>query len=282
MMGEIVNIQRFSLHDGPGIRTTVFFKGCPLSCYWCHNPETMNYKNDLLFHSEQCADCLNCVELCPKNCLQESSGKVVFDSSECDCCGICVENCITGALRWSAYTVSDSDIIDEISKDRLFYEASGGGVTLSGGEPVLQDKLCYEIAINCKKRGIHVALDTSGCASESKFLDLISVVDLVLFDIKLIDETSHKKYTFLSNKQILNNFKLLTQLKKEIIVRVPLIPKITDTVENLKAIEAFVRNHSKTIEIQYIPFNYLLAEKYKRIGRPLSPSLLSITRSAKR
>lgn len=266
MDGLITNIQRFSVHDGPGIRTTVFFSGCPLSCLWCHNPEAISGLPEILFFHPQCSGCRRCVRSCPQGCF-EWRDKTLFVNDSCDRCGICVEGCPVGALQWSCSRVSSDDILREVLKDEAYYNVSHGGLTLSGGEPLHQPEFCREIACKAKRSGLQVAIETSGYVGTEKFLDMIPYIDLFLYDIKFINDNMHKQYTKRSNELILSNFRELCRTDKEIIVRVPLIPGITTRKKNLLEIKNFVRDCKKNIEIEYLPFNRLMVEKYRLLGR---------------
>ncbi|MCX6224504.1 MAG: glycyl-radical enzyme activating protein, partial [Bacteroidia bacterium] len=172
MDGLITNIQRFSVHDGPGIRTTVFLSGCPLSCLWCHNPEAVSSLPEILFFHSQCSGCQRCVISCPQECFQWHD-KTIFDSSTCNQCGICVDNCPVGALKWSCSSVTSDDILREVLRDEAYYKVSHGGITLSGGEPLHQIEFSREVAKKAKLSGLHVAIETSGCVATEKFLDIV-------------------------------------------------------------------------------------------------------------
>lgn len=224
MRGLITNIQRFSLHDGPGIRTTVFLKGCPLSCRWCQNPETIDPRPELMRQP-------------------------------------------TGELGWIGVERTTRDIIAEVGKDSEYFKQSGGGLTLSGGEPLYQAEFCFDLARRAKKAGWSVVLDTSGYAEEEQIEKMAGVVDLFLFDIKILDDGLHKRFTGRSNQLILQNLRRLIRLKKPVEIRVPLVPGITDTPENLAGIEALVLKLDGEIKIVRIPFNPLMREKYRLLGR---------------
>jgi len=266
MNGLITNIQRFSVHDGPGIRTTVFFKGCPLSCLWCQNPEAMSSRPEVIFHSEQCIACKTCLRICPKKCMAWE-GIISFKSDNCDQCGICINNCPVNALRWSSEEISAREVLNEVMKDRVYYDISGGGITLSGGEPLQQSDFCHDLLKKSKKEKLHTALDTSGYAPFKTFELIMPLVDLFLFDIKLIDPQLHERYTGLSNVPILDNLFRLCQEGKKIIVRIPLIPGFTDSKKNLSGIESFVKQCSTGIKIERIPYNPLMKNKYHLLGR---------------
>lgn len=265
MNGLVNKIQRFSIHDGPGIRTTVFLKGCPLSCSWCQNPETKTDNIEVLFFFSRCIACRKCLELCPEHCFSWE-GKIRFRSDKCDQCGLCIESCPSGALTWSATRMSVDEILHEVLKDRMYYDLSKGGITISGGEPLHQLNFCEDLVIKAKESGLNVAVDTSGYVKTEALLRIMPFVDLFLYDIKVINDVLHKKYTGVSNDIILANFRKLCELKKNTIVRIPLIPGITDGQENISQIKKFVRHISKEIKIDYIPFNTLIEQKYRMLG----------------
>jgi len=266
MDGLITNIQRFSVHDGLGIRTTVFFKRCPLSCIWCQNPETITNYPEILFSQNRCIKCKKCIEVCPNNCFSWDEG-IIFGSDHCNQCGVCSDNCLTSALTWSSSYKSADDILEEVMKDKLYYDISGGGITFSGGEPLYQTDFLHDLVSKSKTLDLHVAVDTSGYVATEELTKVIPFVDLFLYDIKFIDNGLHRKYTGHPNELILRNFKKLFAARKEIVVRVPLITGITDTKKNLKEIIGFVKSCAEHIEINYIPFNSLIKQKYNMLGK---------------
>ena len=270
MNGLITNIQRFSVHDGPGIRTTVFLKGCPLSCIWCQNPETISSYPEILFFQNRCIKCKKCIEVCPDNCFSWGNERITFSSdrrNQCGECGVCIDNCPTGALTWSSSYRSADYILEEVMKDKLYYDISGGGITFSGGEPLHQTDFLHDLVSKSKTLDLHVAVDTSGHVTTEELTKVIPFVDLFLYDIKFIDNGLHKKYTGHSNELILRNFKKLFTERKEIVVRVPLIPGITDTKKNLKEITGFVKSCAEHMKINHIPFNNLINQKYNMLGK---------------
>ncbi len=269
MNGYVTKIQKFSVHDGPGIRTTVFLKGCPLACSWCQNPETIFERPDVMFNSVDCIGCKKCIEVCPKDCFSWKDS-TVFRSDKCDQCGLCVENCPVGALQWSSREMSSKEVLVHVMQDKAFYDRSGGGMTLSGGEPLNQLDFSCDLASKAKAAGLHVVVDTSGHVPFAAFEKIRPFADLYLYDIKLFDASTHKKYTGRSNELILENFQKLCRSGAEIIVRVPLIPGVTDAQENIRSIKSFVEGCKKGIKIEQIPFNLLAEEKYRMIGKKYS------------
>lgn len=232
-MGIIFDIKRFALHDGPGIRTTVFFKGCPLNCFWCQNPESINPSPEKIN--------VTSLNLSYKSCDEEVFGR----------------------------DYSAEEIVNEIIKDRIFYEESGGGVTFSGGEPMLQFNFLKEVLIKCRELQVHTAIDTSGYFSFAVINEIYELTDLFLFDLKLIDDQLHKKYTGVSNSIILKNLEMLTSLGEKLILRIPLIPDITDTEENLSAISAIASTLKNIKRIDLLPYNEIASSKYRRFNRKL-------------
>ncbi len=256
--GLIFNIQRFSIHDGPGIRTVIFFKGCPLRCLWCHNPEGQAQKKELVLWKERCMGCNNCLKVCPNS--------AVNNPAECSLCGKCVEECPAEAREIVGKDMTLEEVIEEILKDRVFYEQSKGGVTLSGGEPLLQQGFIIPLLKKIKKIGIHTAIETCGYATNEILFKASIYTDLFLFDIKLLDEKSHKKYTGVSNKPILQNLRTLSSIQKNIILRIPVIPGVNNNSENFDKTAELVLSLGLK-EVHLLPFHPGGSEKYKRLGR---------------
>ncbi len=264
--GTVFDIKRFAVHDGPGIRTTVFLKGCPLRCWWCHNPEGISAKPDLMYFEIKCIQCKMCVDSCPINAITFEKNAPIIDRQICDYCGKCTEVCPTGALKLIGSEFTVEELIQEIEKDILLYDNSGGGVTFSGGDPLYQHQFLKEVLQECKKKGIHTVLDTSGCAPKEIFFSVAEYVDLFLYDLKLFDTEKHKKYTGVSNHFIKENLKGLTEIGrgKDVILRFPVITGITDTEENISELVEFVSSLKDIKEINLLPFHDV-SEKYKRL-----------------
>lgn len=231
MTGTIFNIQRFSVNDGPGIRTTVFLKGCPLHCAWCHNPESISPEKDLMLHEDRCIRCGDCVAVCEQHAIRSDNGGFVTDREKCIRCGRCLDVCYAEARVLMGKEVTADEVMAEIVKDTVFFDQSSGGVTFSGGEPLLQHQFLTSLLEACKKKAIHTAVDTSGHIPADILRDVSRSVDLFLYDVKTLDDAVHQKFAGVSNRRILENLRLLIDLGKEIIVRVPIIPEINDNLE---------------------------------------------------
>jgi len=271
--GTIFKIRRFSVHDGPGIRTSVFLKGCPLNCVWCHSPEGIGPDITIWFNQNACIKCGRCTEACPGRALTMNSRSDPFigiDRVKCKVSGECVKVCPANAMQFTGTFVSPEEVFNEIQKDVVFYNSSGGGVTLTGGEPLYQPMFAAEILELCRGRQIHTAIETSLFAEEGVIRLISSLTDLVIADLKIFDSVLHKHYTSESNEIIKENFAWLAESGKNIIVRVPMVNDITSTSENVKAIQDFVGSFRKNIPVELIEFNPLAANNYKRLGIPFT------------
>jgi pyruvate formate lyase activating enzyme len=265
--GMIFDIKRFAIHDGPGIRTTVFLKGCPLHCLWCHNPEGIEDSFELIARSSRCARCYSCISACPLGAISENSGPIEIDRSRCDLCGKCVKVCMYEALEMAGREISVKDVIEEVEKDRIFYEQSGGGATLSGGEPLDQPKFCGKILTELNKKNIPVALDTSGLAPWEVLATNAGKADIVLYDLKIIDAKKHKKYTGVSNALILDNLKKLSLEHKNIVIRIPLAAGINDDEENTRLTIDFLKPLKTIKTVSLLKYHKGGVEKYKNLGK---------------
>lgn len=266
--GIIFDIMRYAIHDGPGVRTTVFMKGCPLRCIWCHNPEGISSTYDLAYFDYKCISCKTCAKICPAKAIKFEGNKQIIDRNACTMCGVCAEACPTGTLKIIGRTLSIKELIMIVERDTILYETSGGGVTFSGGEPLFQPLFLKEAIKECKKRQIHVALDTSGYAQTHVFKSIAEQVDLFLYDLKLLDDHKHMEYTGVSNRPILNNLMSLVEegRGRDIIIRFPVIPYITDTDENISKLLELFQRLKGVEEVNLLPFHDV-GEKYLRIGR---------------
>ena len=265
-MGKVLNIQRYSIHDGPGIRTTVFLKGCPLNCWWCHNPESKNPKDELMFFEDRCVGCGRCVEVCSENCLEIVDGKARYRYKElCNSCEKCKEFCYHDAIEYVGKDMTALEVTNELKKDRVFYEESKGGITVSGGEPLLQVDFSYDILKKCKEEGIHTVVDTSGYGSWEGLEKLATVTDLFLYDLKLIDDKGHRKYIGVSNKIILDNIKKLSDMDKNIFIRIPIIENINDGEKDIADFIKFISTLKNIEKVNLIPYHDMGKKKYERL-----------------
>jgi glycyl-radical enzyme activating protein len=266
--GNIFDIQMFSINDGPGIRTTVFFKGCPLRCLWCSNPESQQTKPQLYYFANLCTKCHRCVAVCPNGAIiVDEDGNVEINRKKCKVCGSCVSVCLNEARKIVGENLSVEEVFALVKRDELFYRNSGGGVTFSGGEPTLQSEFLLKLLKSCTDYGFHTALDTCGYVSWDILKPVIEMVELVLFDIKHINPIEHKRITGESNQMILNNLRSIIACDKEITVRFPLIPGYNDSRENLDVTGSFL-NELGIKSLDILPYHRLGIGKYKRLGLP--------------
>lgn len=263
--GIIFNIQRFSIHDGPGIRTTVFLKGCPLDCLWCHNPESKDQGKQVILWQDRCIGCGACIKACPEGYLSPGNGGPVAGGKGCKACGRCAEVCPAAAREVVGRIVTAEEVVSEAERDTVFYDQSGGGVTFSGGEPLAQPQFLGELLDCCRKKGIHTAVDTCGYAPWRVIESIMSKVDLFLYDIKLMDECAHRKYCGVSNGIILDNLKLLARNHGKVIVRIPVIPGVNDDGYNINKTGEFVCS-AGIKEVSLLPYHSLGIEKQRRLG----------------
>jgi pyruvate formate lyase activating enzyme len=267
LQGKLFDIQHFGVHDGPGIRTLVFFKGCPMKCAWCCNPESQSPENQIRYVDFKCKACFNCVSTCPYQAIIPLTGSVKIDFTLCTGCEAkpCLDACNHGALNLTGYSITSDKLLGIISKDIPFYRNSGGGVTFTGGEPLSQPEFLAEILGECKKAGIHTAIETCGYCSRENLGKIIPLVDLFLFDLKIIDPEKHRHHIGNSNKIILENLAYLAATGKRIIIRFPLIPGITDTDENINDVMLLMKRLGLQ-EIDLEPYHSLGTPKYAELG----------------
>jgi pyruvate formate lyase activating enzyme len=260
--GTVTNIQRFSIHDGPGIRTTVFLKGCNLRCFWCHNPETLKPQPELQIFASRCIGCGECFRRCPQGAHVIVDGVRQFLRDKCTACGLCADTCYAGALEMVGDVKTVDQVVEEILRDRAFYETSGGGVTISGGEPLLQRDFTYGILTRCRQEGIHTAIETALSFSWERVASLLPVTDLVMMDVKVVDSDKHREHTGVPNERILANVVRLGQEGMPLIVRTPIVPGVNDTVEEVSAIAEFVSQLPNLVYYELLPFHPMATSKY--------------------
>lgn len=265
--GRIFNIQRFSVQDGPGIRTTVFVKGCPLRCPWCSNPESQNSFFEIGHVDSLCDQCGRCLEVCEPKAITLAEKGIRIDREKCTNCAKCIPVCAQGALRLFGREVSLQDICDEIKKDVLYYRNSGGGITASGGEPLNQPELVAAIFKRAQEMGLHTTLDTSGYSTVSALETVLQYTDLVLFDLKIMDPGAHLAYLGVPNGPILRNARIIVEKGIPMIIRVPLIPTLTDTEENIREIARFVKELDPGLTVNLLPYHRLGVNKYRMLDR---------------
>lgn len=260
------NIQRFSIHDGPGIRTTVFLKGCNLSCFWCHNPESIRPQKQVQFFPQKCIGCGNCFEACPVHAHIMKDEQHVYDRSLCERCGKCVDLCYANALEMAGELKTVNEVLDVVERDRPFYDNSGGGMTLSGGEPLLPLSFSKALLEEGRQRGFHNAVDTAGNVSWDCFEEVLPLVDLFLYDLKHIDADRHREATGVENQRLLQNLSRLSETDKEVWVRIPLIPGFNDSPEVISAMADLLAGLPDLSRVELLPFHRLGEGKYASLG----------------
>jgi pyruvate formate lyase activating enzyme len=265
--GVTFNVQRFSTEDGPGIRTTVFMKGCLLRCKWCHNPEGLSPKPELVWYDVRCIGARECLKVCPEGALELTPEGMRLDRGRCTVCDLCQQACPAGALEVIGREWTAEELYAEVAKDRAFYETSGGGVTVSGGEPVMQAEFVEAFLRLCREGGIHTALDTCGHADWGIYERLLPFVDLVLYDLKLIDRERHREGTGVYPDRILENARRIAQAGTPMWVRTPVIPGYTDDEDNIARLAAYIRDELSTVERwDLLAYTNLGQPKYSRLG----------------
>ncbi len=266
MTGRIFNLMRYATHDGPGIRTTVFLKGCPLSCWWCHNPENWSHVPSEIYLAERCTGCGDCMEACPENALSRTASGVLAEPARCRHCGRCVAACPAGARESTVRQAGVAELVREIASDIPFYEQSGGGVTFSGGEPLGQPEFLMALLEACGRLEIHRAVDTSGHADRRVLMEAARLTELFLYDLKTVDPDRHRAATGVDNGRILENLRWLSGAEADIIIRIPVIPGVNDDEESVAGFGGFLAGLPRRHPVNLLPYHRTAAGKFKKLG----------------
>lgn len=264
MKARIFEIKRFAVHDGDGIRTTVFFKGCPLKCVWCHNPEGIDFRPQLAYYENKCIGCGECVGVCPENAHATENGMHVFDREKCIACGRCADICLGDALIFYGKEMTVSELLPQLLEDKEFYDNSGGGVTLSGGECLMQADFCTELLKELKSHGIHTAVDTCGFVSRDAIDKVMPYTDIFLYDLKAFDEDVHIKCTGRSNKIILENMKYIDSCNKKTEIRIPYVPDFNSA--EIEKLAEFMDGLKNITAVRVLPYHNYAGSKYESLG----------------
>ncbi len=263
----IFDIKKYAINDGPGIRTTVFLKGCSLNCEWCHNPESIPSQQQKMFSANKCIGSKKCIKHCPNNALTLTSKGIITNFDLCTLCGKCAEVCPTKAIEIVGKEMTVEDVMKQIKREVFLMNNSEGGVTFSGGEPLLHHQYLIKLLDACGKEGIHRCIDTSGYASSNILMKIASKSELFLYDLKMTNDEKHKKWTGVSNKKILKNLKILAEMDKDIIIRIPLIGGVNDDDENIQNSAKFINSlNGKAPLVNILPFHNIAENKYKKLG----------------
>lgn len=263
--GTVFNIQRFSIEDGPGIRTTVFMKGCPLRCIWCHNPEGLTIDRQLMWFDVRCIGARDCLAACPRNALELTQSGMVIDRDACDACGKCQEACPAGALEVVGKIYTPEEAFEEVTRDEVFYRNSGGGVTVSGGEPTMQPAFVSALMKLCRGAGMHVALDTCGYSATEPLRTLLELADMALLDLKVLDPARHLELTGVEIEPVLRSAGIIAASGKPLWVRTPVIPGCTDDPENIAGLARFIEELGGVERWDLLAFNNTCGAKYRRL-----------------
>lgn len=275
--GLIFDIKPYAINDGPGIRIAMYLKGCPLACEWCHNPESISPHVQKMFTLSKCIACGECVKACPENaCYLDPVEGIITDPDLCKLCGKCAEVCPTGATEMSGRMISPDELMDRIKKETIFFDQSKGGVTFSGGEPLMQPEYLIKLLDECGKEGIHRAVDTSGFAKTEILLEVAKRTDLFLYDLKMMDPVKHKKYTGVSNEKILENLQKLSETGARINIRYPMIKGVNASENEIREMGKFIAGlPGEKKEVSILPYHKLAETKHKKLGNKYNPSEMS-------
>lgn len=265
--GTIFDIKRYAIHDGPGVRTTVFFKGCLLGCWLCHNPESQAFDSELMVRDGRCTRCGDCIEACAQDAVSLNESSVDIDRYRCDLCGACADVCLPEAIEIVGRDVTVADLMEEVEKDVVYYDESGGGVTVSGGEPFAQPEFLLELLSSCKARGIRTAVDTCGHTAPDVFQTVAEHVDLFLYDLKIMNDERHREFTGVGVDSIHGNLRWLAEQGAAVVVRFPLLPGINDDEENIRAMGGFLASLENRPPVDILPYHRAGVDKYDRLGR---------------
>lgn len=264
----VFDIKRYAINDGPGIRIVIFFKGCNLQCAWCHNPESVSSKPEKMYSPAKCIGCGTCVKACPENAITLTPNGIVFDNLLCILCGKCAEVCPTKAIEMTGQSMSVSQVMDIIERERPFFDQSGGGVTFSGGEPLIHSEMLISLLDECRKREIHTAVDTAGNVSTDIILKVAKITDLFLFDLKMMDDEMHRKWVNAGNQRILQNLKAISDTGANVIIRIPVVGGVNDSMQNFEQTARFVSELSgNKKQVNLLPYHSIAKNKYLKLGR---------------
>ncbi len=280
MIGTVFNVQKFCTSDGPGIRTVVFLKGCPLRCAWCHNAESQRKTSELMYHGDKCVYCGKCAVVCEQGVHIVNGTTHTLERDKCISCGKCVEACLTDALELKGTNVTVDEIIADVMKDKVFYDNSGGGITLSGGEPTAQLDFTLALLKAARNNGLHTAIETCGYTSAENIKAVAEHVDLFLYDVKHTDSALHEKYTGVPNERILENLRLIDSMGKKIVIRTPIIPDVNDTDEHFTALAALASELKNVEKLEIEPYHDLGNAKYEQLGESVETHTFRVPEKA--